>query len=164
MKSKLVRIIEENLTRCSIVPIPRQQYSEANGLADLESYAVKEDIEAIKVAVSGKYLCVASFAALMSYVGSKYDTDFGLNSMRIKVQATEGVMLIDYGSIRNLELIVNLKEPKSHKTLLGKLPWYRFALLTNRHVEAYQNSYGLQTHKIVDFTALDRQRNLEYSA
>lgn len=72
------------------MPVPRPHYSESDGLNRINSYAVKDEIEAIKVSVAGEHFCVASFAALLNYVANTYEADFGLNSLMVKVQATEG--------------------------------------------------------------------------
>lgn len=124
-KSKLVRIIEENLTDCSVVPVPRKTFSESEGLAKIDAYAITEDTDSLRVAITGRYFCVASFAAMLNYVEDACETTFRLSTMRIRFQPTEGIMLIDCISVRNLELITSTKEPKGNKTLLGESRAYR---------------------------------------
>ena len=65
-KSKLFSIIEENLEAIdgTLTLLDRRYWAEASGLDYIKTLAFAEDVEAIKVAVSGNYYAVCCIAAV----------------------------------------------------------------------------------------------------
>jgi DNA mismatch repair protein MSH4 len=67
-KSKLFSIIEENLEDIGskLTLLDRRYWAESTGYEYIQSLAFKEDVEAIKVSVSGNYYAVCCIAAVSS--------------------------------------------------------------------------------------------------
>lgn len=65
-KSKLFSIIEEDLEGIdtAIVPVDRRYFAEDTGMTRIQQHALTEDVETIKLAVTGNYFAVCSFAAV----------------------------------------------------------------------------------------------------
>lgn len=57
----------------------------------------------------------------LSYVEFELSCTFSSHSLRIKYEASEGSMMIDLSTIISLELIQNLRNPKSKDCLFGIL-------------------------------------------
>lgn len=119
IKSKLVRIIEENLPGISLVSITRNCYSDSIGFASIAQYSLRDEVDAIKVATTGKCFCVSSFAAILRYLETSRSVTFASHTLKISFHPSEGTMLIDFGSIRNLEMIKPLHHSQGGKSLLG---------------------------------------------
>ena len=71
-KSKLFSIIEENLEEIGskLTLLDRRYWAETTGYEYVQSYAFKEDIEAIQVAVTGNYYAVCCIAAVSAIFGT----------------------------------------------------------------------------------------------
>jgi len=139
-KSKLFSIIEENLEAIDskIVLLDRRYWAESTGLECIQQLAFREDIEAIKISVAGNYYAVCCIAAVspalsfysngfliglkaIKYIEFGMGITFAFHSLRIKYEPSEGSMMIDVSTIRSLELVQNLQNPKSRDCLFGLL-------------------------------------------
>lgn len=138
-ESKLFSIIEENLVdlNSSIMLLGRQYWAEIAGLEYIQQLAFIQDVESIKISLSGNYFAVCCFAAVspnlviahactnptqvIKYVDLSLAKTFPIHSLRIKYEASEGSMMIDLSTIRSLELNQNLQNPKSKDCLFGLL-------------------------------------------
>ncbi|OLL23713.1 MutS 4 [Neolecta irregularis DAH-3] len=118
-KSKLARIVEENLPGATIIPVARKYFSEQAGMELIEQLAIPEDLPSAKISVNAKFYALSAAAALLQY--TSLHNPFVPGSLRIKYQGSDGSMLIDFNSIRNLELIQNLVNPRSTLSLFGIL-------------------------------------------
>ncbi|KAH8815411.1 DNA mismatch repair protein-like protein MutS [Xylogone sp. PMI_703] len=118
-KSKMCQVIESNIIGSKLVFADRKYWSESAGLEYIQQLGFLEDIEAIKVAVEGNYFATCCFAAVLRYLDLKMLLTFAFHSLRIKYQPSEGTMMIDLSTIRSLELIKNLRDPKSTDCLFG---------------------------------------------
>jgi DNA mismatch repair protein MSH4 len=67
-KSKLFSIVEENLEDIGskLTLLDRRYWAESTGYEYIQSLALKEDIEAIKISVTGNYYAVCCIAAVSS--------------------------------------------------------------------------------------------------
>lgn len=65
-KSKLFSIIEEDLEGLNtlIVPVDRRYFADDSGMAYIQSLALTDDVETIKLAVTGNYFAVCSLSAV----------------------------------------------------------------------------------------------------
>lgn len=65
-KSKLFSILEENLEdlNSNIILLDRRYWAEATGVEYIEQLAFTQDVESIKVSISGNYFSVCCFAAV----------------------------------------------------------------------------------------------------
>ncbi|GIZ49485.1 hypothetical protein CKM354_001251500 [Cercospora kikuchii] len=122
-KSKLFSIVEEHLEDigCLITLLDRKYWAETAGLEYIQQLGFPEDIEAIKTAVTGNYFAVCSFAAALKYTELGMLKTFPYHSLRIRYEPPEGSMMIDLMTIKSLELVQNLCNPKSKDCLFGLL-------------------------------------------
>ncbi|KAF2744082.1 hypothetical protein M011DRAFT_489176 [Sporormia fimetaria CBS 119925] len=122
-KSKLFSIIEENLEviESKLTLLDRRYWAETTGYEYIQSLAFAEDVEAIKISVSGNYYAVCCIAAVIKYIELGLNKTFPYHSLRMKYEPSEGSMLIDVSTIHSLELVQNLQNPKSKDCLFGLL-------------------------------------------
>ncbi|KAL9022556.1 MAG: hypothetical protein Q9185_000266 [Variospora sp. 1 TL-2023] len=120
-KSKLFSIVEHNLHDYRLTVIDRKYWSETAGLEYIQRLAFKQDVEAIKVSVGGNFYATCCIAAVLKYIELALSFSFPFNSLRFKYETSEGSMMIDLSTISSLELIQNLRNPKSKDCLFGLL-------------------------------------------
>ncbi|CAN9368389.1 unnamed protein product [Alternaria alternata] len=122
-RSKLFSIIEENLEDIGskLTLLDRRYWAESTGYEYIQSLAFKEDVEAIKVSVTGNYYAVCCMAAALKYIDLGKGMVFSLHSLRMRYEPSEGSMMIDVSTIYSLELVQNLRDPKSKDCLFGLL-------------------------------------------
>ncbi|CAI9635124.1 unnamed protein product [Alternaria burnsii] len=122
-RSKLYSIIEENLEDIGskLTLLDRRYWAESTGYEYIQSLAFKEDVEAIKVSVTGNYYAVCCMAAALKYIDLGMGLVFSLHSLRMRYEPSEGSMMIDVSTIYSLELVQNLRDPKSKDCLFGLL-------------------------------------------
>lgn len=63
-KSRLYSHIEEHVPDAKIIPFDRKHWSEMDGLEYIETFAFREDAEAVKVAIEGSFYATCSFSAV----------------------------------------------------------------------------------------------------
>jgi len=63
-KSKMYRVIEENILGARIATVDRRYWSETTGLEYIQHLAFKEDVEAIKVAIGGNFYATCCLSAV----------------------------------------------------------------------------------------------------
>ncbi|KAL1623579.1 MutS protein msh4 [Neofusicoccum ribis] len=116
-KSKLFSIIEENLEDIDsrVTLVDRRYWAETAGAEYIQQLAFTEDVEAIKLSLEGNYFCATK------YIEVRHGQTFLFHSLSIKYEPCEGSMMIDVSTIRALELIQNLENPKSRNCLFGLL-------------------------------------------
>ncbi|KAL5606435.1 uncharacterized protein BROUX77_003628 [Berkeleyomyces rouxiae] len=120
-KSTLYSLLEEHIVGSKLVSGDRSMWNEAAGLEYIQTLAFREDAEAIKVALQGNFYAICSFAAAMKYLENEYSVRVTPHSLRIKYQPSEDTMMIDISAVQSLELIRNLREPRSKNSLYGLL-------------------------------------------
>jgi len=138
-KSKLYSIIEENLEimESEMTLLDRRYWAESTGFEYISTLAFAEDVEAIKLSVSGSYYAVCCIAAVracsnaeclqltvakvLKYIELGLGVKFPFHSVRMKYEPSEGSMMIDVSTIYSLELVQNLQNPKSKDCLFGLL-------------------------------------------
>ncbi|KAF1832898.1 hypothetical protein BDW02DRAFT_624773 [Decorospora gaudefroyi] len=122
-KAKLFSIIEENLADIGskLTLLDRRYWAESTGYEYIQSLAFKEDVEAIKISVTGNYYAVCCIAAAFKYIDLGLGMVFSSHSLRMRYEPSEGSMMIDVSTICSLELVQNLRDPKSKDCLFGLL-------------------------------------------
>ncbi|KAF2474591.1 uncharacterized protein BDR25DRAFT_383924 [Lindgomyces ingoldianus] len=122
-KSKLFSIIEENIEAIDskLTLLDRRYWAESVGIEYIQQLAFAEDVEAIKISVSGNYYAVCCIAAVLKYIELGLRKTFPFHSLRIKYEPSEGSMMVDVSTIYSLELVQNLQNPKSRDCLFGLL-------------------------------------------
>jgi DNA mismatch repair protein MSH4 len=63
-KSSLYSLIEDHMPGVTIVPFERQFWSESTGLEYIQTLAVPEDVESLKVAIQGNFYATCALAAV----------------------------------------------------------------------------------------------------
>ncbi|KAI4663714.1 uncharacterized protein J4E78_004132 [Alternaria triticimaculans] len=122
-RSKLFSIVEENLEDIGskLTLLDRRYWAESTGYEYIQSLAFREDIEAIKISVTGNYYAVCCIAAALKYIDLGLGMVFSAHSLRMRYEPSEGSMMIDVSTIYSLELVQNLRDPKSRDCLFGLL-------------------------------------------
>ncbi|KEF51995.1 DNA mismatch repair protein MSH4 [Exophiala aquamarina CBS 119918] len=117
--SKLISIVIENLevetADIMMTNIHQKYWSESSGHDYVQQLAFPEDLESLKLAISGSYFAVMKYAEL------GLSTTFVPQTLRIKYESSEGSMMIDPSTIASLELIQNLQNNKCRDSLYGLL-------------------------------------------
>lgn len=121
--SKLYSIIEENLDELgsNMTLLDRRYWEEKRGWEYISQLAFLEDVDSISAAVEGNYFALCCFAAVLKFVELGMSRTFPYRSLRIKYEPPEGSMMIDLATLRSLELVQNLHNPKSRDCLFGLL-------------------------------------------
>ncbi|KAJ3167556.1 MutS protein msh4 [Geranomyces variabilis] len=121
VKSKLTAVISENLPDVDLVPISRKYFNVRTGMEYIKQYELDSASGSVVGSVSEKVYCLAATAALLKYIQSQQNIMFANRSVRFKYEVMEGSMMIDPSTARNLELVINLNNPRSSHTLFGVL-------------------------------------------
>ncbi|KAJ3129702.1 MutS protein msh4 [Nowakowskiella sp. JEL0407] len=116
-KSTLCELVEEKIGKVS--PVLRKYFNVESGMQMVNQFSLKEDISTLLVAVKNKYYCLSALSALLKYVETSLNMLFCNHSLRIRFETDDGIMLIDYVTAKNLELIANLNDSKSNHSLYG---------------------------------------------
>ncbi|EGX51074.1 hypothetical protein AOL_s00054g810 [Orbilia oligospora ATCC 24927] len=119
--SKIPGIIQENLPGARLTTLPRKYYNENIGMDYISRLSFKSEAESVQVAISGKFYAISAAAAVIKHIELQYNIGFVGHSLRVRYQSSEGAMVIDFSTVQNLELIQNLRNPKSGDCLFGLL-------------------------------------------
>nr|XP_039269249.1 mutS protein homolog 4-like [Styela clava] len=125
-KVKIFRVVSDNFQNCNITTVQRHYFNEGKGLDYIKQLCVKER-NSVEMDVNGKYYCLAATAALVKYVEFIQNTLFANFSLSIVFKGSEQTTLVDASTASALELVINLKNPKSEETLFGVLNHTRTA-------------------------------------
>ncbi|KIW17710.1 hypothetical protein PV08_04905 [Exophiala spinifera] len=123
--SKLVSIIHENLdidqNDISLHDVDRKHWSESAGHDYLEFLAFPDDLDALKIALTGNHCATYCFSAAMRYTELALHKIFAPKTLRIRFEAAEGSVMMDLSTIKSLELVQNVHNAKSRDCLYGLL-------------------------------------------
>ncbi|EIW86225.1 hypothetical protein CONPUDRAFT_45677 [Coniophora puteana RWD-64-598 SS2] len=119
--SLLVQYAMEEFPATPIEPVARKYWNDGSaGMEFISQLCVEDDDRAaILVAVADKYYALSAACALFKYVEMRMNTRFAASSVRIRYVPTEGTMMIDPETARNLELVNNITYKKSSHSLFG---------------------------------------------
>ncbi|KAK1468033.1 MutS domain V [Colletotrichum cuscutae] len=122
-KSRLYSHIEEHMPDTKITSLDRKYWSEMDGLNRIQTFAFREDAEAVKVAIEGSFYATCSFAAVeaMSFLETEFSVRVVPHSLRIRYQPSEDTMMIDVSAIMSLEILQNRRHATSSDSLYGVL-------------------------------------------
>uniref|UniRef100_A0A1X7VH91 DNA mismatch repair proteins mutS family domain-containing protein n=2 Tax=Amphimedon queenslandica TaxID=400682 RepID=A0A1X7VH91_AMPQE len=90
------------------------------GLQMVRQFVVS-DYNSVELEIVTKYYCLAAAAALLKYVEFIQNTVFVSNSLKVIFRGSEQTTMIDVATVKNLELISNMHDPKSSHSLFGIL-------------------------------------------
>ncbi|KAI1614457.1 DNA mismatch repair protein MSH4 [Exophiala viscosa] len=123
--SKLVSIVTENLevydNGILMTDIDRKYWSEGSGHDYVQHLAFPDDVESLKLSLTGNYFATCCFSAVMKYVEMGMGKTFAPQTLRTRFEPSEGSMMIDLATIASLELIQNCEKSKSRDSLFGIL-------------------------------------------
>ncbi|KAG7415150.1 MutS protein-like protein 4 [Fusarium oxysporum f. sp. rapae] len=119
--STLFSLIQDLLPETQIDAMERSAWSETEGLEYIHNLAFKDDIKPLKVATQGKFYAISSLAAAMKYIQQQFSINFVPHSLRIQYRPSEDTMMIDISAIQSLEIMQNIRNPKSKDSLFGLL-------------------------------------------
>ncbi|KAF5706320.1 DNA mismatch repair MSH4 [Fusarium mundagurra] len=119
--SSLFSLVQDLITDVQIDAMERSAWSETEGLEYIHNLAFKDDIEPLKVATQGKFYAISSLAAAMKYIQQHFSINFVPHSLRIQYRPSEDTMMIDISAIQSLEIMQNVRNPKSKDSLFGLL-------------------------------------------
>ncbi|KAK5050882.1 hypothetical protein LTR84_003441 [Exophiala bonariae] len=121
--SKLISIVAENLeverSEILMTNIDRKYWSESSGHDYVQHLAFPDDLESLKLSISGSYFAICCFSAVMKYRELGLSTTFAPQTLRIRFESSEGSMMIDPSTLASLELLQNLHNNKSRDSLYG---------------------------------------------
>ncbi|XP_041374859.1 mutS protein homolog 4-like isoform X2 [Gigantopelta aegis] len=118
--SKLFKLITDHFQYTSVSTVQRKYFNETKGLQYIRQLCLSE-CQAIEMEVSAKYYCLAATAALLKYVEFIQNIVFAPSSLKVVFKGSEHTTMIDAFTSKNLELLQNLRDPKSEHTLYGIL-------------------------------------------
>ncbi|GAU96565.1 hypothetical protein RvY_07994-2 [Ramazzottius varieornatus] len=128
----------------SIVTVQRRLYSEAAGMDLVKKLNLSFDGK-LEMELTSKYYCLASLAALITYVESERKLILMPQTLRIEYMQMEDTCLIDVSTSKSLELISNATHQQlANKCLLGVLD----------HTKTYAGGRLLRANLLQPFTKL----------
>ncbi|KAF9115307.1 hypothetical protein BGX27_008309 [Mortierella sp. AM989] len=87
----------------------------------IKKYIIKEGSSSLLLGIPTKYFCLAATAAVMHHIEETRNATFLNHSVQFKYQISDGSMVIDCTTARNLELTTNLSSQNDKETLFGVL-------------------------------------------
>ncbi|KAF2222036.1 muts domain V-domain-containing protein [Elsinoe ampelina] len=122
-KSKLVTTLEQHLDElnCEVLLADRKYWAEQTGMEYMRQLTPARDIDSLTIAVGENFYAVCSLAAVIKHIEVGMSITIPHHTMRIKYESPESSMMIDTATIRSLELVQNLHNPKSRDCLYGIL-------------------------------------------
>ena len=91
--SKLPSIIQENLSGARLATLPRKYYNEKIGMDYISRLSFKSEVEAVQVAISGKFYAISAAAAVIKHIELQYNIGFVRHSLRVRYQSSEGMLI-----------------------------------------------------------------------
>ncbi|KAL5005729.1 hypothetical protein ScPMuIL_016887 [Solemya velum] len=124
--TKLFKLLNDQYQHTNISTVQRKYFNETKGLQYVKQLCVAE-YNTVEMEVASRYYCLAAAAALMKYVEFIQNVVFAPASMKIVFKGSEHTTMIDAVTARNLELLQNLRDPKSDHSLFGILNFTKTA-------------------------------------
>ncbi|XP_064639477.1 mutS protein homolog 4-like [Lineus longissimus] len=118
--TKLFKMVNEQFTHSNVATVQRKYFNETKGLQYIKQLCLPE-YNTVQMEVASKYYCLATAAALLKYVEFIQNIVFAPASLRIIFRGSEKTTMIDATTAKNLELLQNLRDPKSPHSLFGVL-------------------------------------------
>ncbi|KAK3083385.1 hypothetical protein FSP39_021201 [Pinctada imbricata] len=116
--TKLMKLVTDEFQGISVSTVQRKYFNETSGIEYVKQLCVPE-FNSVEMEVATKYYCLAAAAALMKYVQFMQNAIYAPGSLRIIFTGSENTTLIDAASAKKLELLQNLRDPRSDHTLYG---------------------------------------------
>ncbi|KAL4241059.1 MutS protein msh4 [Mactra antiquata] len=124
--TNLSRLIHDKFQNTTISSVQRKYFNETKGLLYIKQLCVPE-YNSVELEVSSKYYCLAATAALIKYLEFIQNTMYAPASLKIVFKGSEKTAMIDISTAKNLELLQNIRDPRSPHTLYGILNFTKTA-------------------------------------
>ncbi|XP_014778440.1 mutS protein homolog 4 [Octopus bimaculoides] len=124
--SKLFQVISNNLSNCCMSTVQRKYFNESKGLQFIRQLCLP-DYNSVEMEVASKYYCLATASALLKYVEFIQNIVYAPSTLKIIFRGCENTTMIDVTTAKNLELVQNLRDPKSSHSLFGILNYCKTA-------------------------------------
>ncbi|XP_033098705.1 mutS protein homolog 4-like [Anneissia japonica] len=118
--TKLFNLITEHYQETNISTVQRKYFNETKGLEYIKQLCLTE-YSTVVMEVMSKYYCLAASAALLKYVEFIQNIVYAPSSLKVVFKGSEQTTMIDASTAKNLELVQNLRDPRSDDTLYGVL-------------------------------------------
>lgn len=118
--SRLYELLIEKFSDSNIISVQRKYFNDIKGLDYIKNLCIVDYSKCI-IELTAKYYCLTSCAALIKYIEYVKNIIFAPSSIPIIYDGAENTTLIDLATVRYLELMVNLKNPKLPLTLFHTL-------------------------------------------
>ncbi|XP_035824498.1 mutS protein homolog 4 [Aplysia californica] len=125
-KNKLLNLITCQFPNVTISSVQRRYFSETKGLQYVKQLCATE-YKNIELQISTKYYCLATTGALLKYMEFIQNVMFAPNSLKAVFKGCENSTMIDSATVKNLELLQNLRDPISQHSLFGILNYTKTA-------------------------------------
>ncbi|XP_022321107.2 mutS protein homolog 4-like isoform X2 [Crassostrea virginica] len=118
--TKLFKLVTHQFQNSNVSTVQRKYFNETKGLQSVKQLCVS-DFNSVVMEVTNKYYCLAAVAALVKYVEFTQNMILAPASINVTFSGCENTTMIDATTAVNLELLQNIKDPKSEHTLYGVL-------------------------------------------
>lgn len=118
--SKLFGQLTKHFPNVQISSVQRRYFNESCGLQYIKHLCAAE-YKSIELQLSSKYYCLATTAALLKYVEFIQNVVFAPHSLKAVFKGCEHSTMIDSSTVRNLELLQNMRDATSKQTLFDIL-------------------------------------------
>lgn len=126
-QSTLYEAISAKYPVTELVRVQRKYFNETKGLQYVKQLCAVP-YESVEMEVRSKYYCLAATAALLKYIEYIQNSVYAPSSLRFIFSGSEKTAMIDVTTAVNLELLENLRDPKSEGSLFGVLNYTKTAM------------------------------------
>lgn len=117
VKSKLCGLVETHFPSARIVETSRKHFNQDAEHELVLDHAFGPERESLGYEMMGKYYMVGAASALLQHIKVKYESQFDMKRLRIKIQASEDSMALNTHTIKSLEVVHNSLEGASGMSL-----------------------------------------------
>ncbi|XP_061165050.1 mutS protein homolog 4-like [Saccostrea echinata] len=118
--TKLFKLVSHQFQNSNVSTVQRKYFNETKGLQCVKQLCVS-DFNSVVMELTSKYYCLAAAAALVKYVEFTQNMILAPASINVTFSGCENTTMIDATTAVNLELLQNIRDPKSEHTLYGVL-------------------------------------------
>uniref|UniRef100_K1PAT4 MutS-like protein 4 n=1 Tax=Magallana gigas TaxID=29159 RepID=K1PAT4_MAGGI len=118
--TKLFKLVTHQFQNSNVSTVQRKYFNETKGLQFVKQLCVS-DFNSVVMELTTKYYCLAAAAALIKYVEFTQNMILAPASINVIFSGCENTTMIDATTAVNLELLQNIRDPKSEHTLYGVL-------------------------------------------
>ena len=121
-KSGLIEALNDNdvgIEICNTRQLARKYFNDNQGRNFLQEICTKKSLSEVNISDDSQFLALSACSAAISWLNYS-GPQFSNKTVDLKYLKLDGYMKLDFDTIKNLELVANLKNPKSKKGTLLK--------------------------------------------